>query len=50
VNRKLASLSAFCDWARQADLIPANPTEGILPVDEVKPRPSHWTGGSSMPC
>ena len=39
VNRKLASLSAFCDWAREAELIPANPTEGISQVEGVTPAP-----------
>lgn len=39
VNRKLASLSAFCGWARRAGLIPADPTEGISQVDEVRPAP-----------
>jgi site-specific recombinase XerD len=39
VNRKLASLSAFCEWAREAGLISANPADGISPVDEVRPAP-----------
>ncbi len=39
VNRKLASLSAFCHWAREEGLIPANPVEGIGQVEEVKPAP-----------
>ena len=39
VNRKLASLSAFCEWAREAELIPANPTQGISLVEEVRPAP-----------
>jgi len=43
VNRKLASLSAFCNWARDADLIPANPTKGISLVEQVRPAPK-WLG------
>jgi site-specific recombinase XerD len=39
VNRKLASLSAFCKWARETDLIPANPVAGISLVEEVRPGP-----------
>jgi integrase/recombinase XerC len=39
VNRKLASLSAFCEWAREASLIPANPVQGISLVEEVRPAP-----------
>ena len=39
VNRKLASLSAFCEWARDADLIPANPVQEISPVEEMRPAP-----------
>ena len=39
VNRKLASLSAFCSWAKEAGLIPDNPIEGISQVEEVKPAP-----------
>jgi integrase/recombinase XerC len=39
VNRKLASLSAFCEWAREAGLIPANPVQGIFLVGEVRPAP-----------
>jgi integrase/recombinase XerD len=39
VNRKLASLSAFCEWAREAGLIPANPVAGISLVEEVRPAP-----------
>ena len=39
VNRKLASLSAFCEWAREIDLIPANPTQGISLVEEVRAAP-----------
>ena len=40
VDRKLASLSALFDWARQAELIPADPTEEISPVDEVSSLPN----------
>jgi integrase/recombinase XerC len=43
VNRKLASLSAFCEWAREAGLISANPADGIPLVDEVRPAPK-WLG------
>jgi len=39
VNRKLASLSTFCEWAREASLIPANPVQGISLVEEVRPAP-----------
>ena len=39
VNRKLASLSAFCRWAREVGLIGANPAQGIAPVEEVRPAP-----------
>ena len=39
VNRKLSSLSAFGEWAREADLIPANPAQGISWVEEVRPAP-----------
>lgn len=39
VNRKLASLSAFCTWARGEGLLEANPVEGIAPVEEVRPAP-----------
>jgi integrase/recombinase XerD len=35
----LASLSAFCEWAREAGLIPANPVQGISLVEEVRPAP-----------
>jgi len=37
VNRKLVSLSAFCDWAREAELISANPTEGMSQVEGMRP-------------
>lgn len=39
VNRKLASLSAFCTWAQEEGTIPANPAQGIAPVEEVRPAP-----------
>jgi integrase/recombinase XerC len=39
VNRKLASLSAFCSWAQEGGLIPANPAKGIAQVEEVRPAP-----------
>lgn len=39
VNRKLSSLSAFCEWAREDGLISANPADGISQVDEVRPAP-----------
>jgi site-specific recombinase XerD len=39
INRKLASLSAFCAWALKQDLIPADPTQEIPYVDEVRPAP-----------
>lgn len=39
VNRKLSSISAFCEWARDTDLISANPADGISQVDEVRPAP-----------
>lgn len=39
VNRRLASLSAFCTWARNTGRIAANPAEGIAPVNEIRPAP-----------
>jgi site-specific recombinase XerD len=39
VNRKLSSISAFCEWAIDTDLISANPADGISQVDEVRPAP-----------
>ena len=39
VNRKLASLSAFCDWAQEAGFISANPVAGVGQVEEVRPAP-----------
>ena len=38
-NRKLASLSAFCRWARGDGLIAANPAQGIGQVEKVRPAP-----------
>lgn len=43
VNRKLASISAFCEWARNEHLIEANPTEGIGNVQEVELAPRWLT-------
>ena len=39
VNRKLASLSAFCQWALREGLIPADPTDQISSIEEVRPAP-----------
>ncbi|MGD8969424.1 MAG: tyrosine-type recombinase/integrase [Anaerolineae bacterium] len=39
VNRKLSSLSAFCEWAKEAGLITANPVDGISQVGEVRAAP-----------
>jgi integrase/recombinase XerC len=39
VNRKLSSLSALCRWAREQDMIEANPVEEISQVEEVRPAP-----------
>ena len=39
INRKLASLSAFCAWARDTELISVNPTKGISAVEEVRVAP-----------
>lgn len=39
VNRKLSSISAFCEWARDTDLISANPADGISQVEEMRPAP-----------
>ena len=39
VNRRIASLSAFCTWARNTKLIAANPVEGISQVKESRPAP-----------
>jgi integrase/recombinase XerD len=43
VNRKLASISALCAWARKAGLIEANPTEGIGNVQEMELAPRWLT-------
>jgi len=43
VNRKLASISAFCEWARNERLVEANPTEGIGNVQEVELAPRWLT-------
>jgi len=43
VNRKLASISAFCAWARRENIIEANPTEGIGNVQEVELAPRWLT-------
>ena len=43
VNRKLASISAFCEWARKKDLIKANPAHGIGIVQEVELAPKWLT-------
>lgn len=34
INRRLISISSFCQWAQKTDLIPNNPVEGIRPVAE----------------
>ena len=34
INRSLISISSFCQWAQQNDLIPNNPAEGIRSVAE----------------
>jgi integrase/recombinase XerC len=39
VNRKLASLSAFCTWAREAGIIESDPAEGIQGVGQVEVGP-----------
>jgi integrase/recombinase XerC len=39
VNRKLTSISAFCEWARGAELVSANPTDGISQIDEIRSAP-----------
>lgn len=43
VNRKLASISALCDWARKEGLIEANPAQGISIVQEVELAPKWLT-------
>ncbi|MHB1356269.1 MAG: tyrosine-type recombinase/integrase [Anaerolineae bacterium] len=39
VNRRLASLSRYCGWARAQGLLPANPTDEVKGVRQVKPAP-----------
>ena len=39
VNRRLASLSRYCAWARAQGLLQSNPTEEIKGVRQVKPAP-----------
>lgn len=39
INRKLASLSAFCTWAQEAGIIESDPTKGIQGVGEVEVGP-----------
>ena len=39
VNRKLASLSAFCEWGRGVGLLKGDPTHDIGLVSEVRPAP-----------
>jgi len=39
VNRKLASISAFCRWAIETGFISTNPADPISQVDEVRPAP-----------
>lgn len=43
VNRRLASISAFCEWARKQALIEGNPAEGIANVQEVEMAPRWLT-------
>ena len=43
VNRKLASISALCEWARKAGIIEVNPTKGIGNVQEVELAPRWLT-------
>jgi site-specific recombinase XerD len=43
VNRRLASISAFCEWAKEQSLIEANPTEGIRNVKAVEMVPRWLT-------
>lgn len=47
VNRKLSSVSAFCEWARETDLVSANPANGISQVDEVRTGPK-WLDKSEQ--
>jgi hypothetical protein len=39
INRKLASLSAFCTWAQEAGISESDPTKGIQGVGEVEVGP-----------
>jgi site-specific recombinase XerD len=39
VNRRLASLSRYCAWARAQGLLQGNPTEEVKGVRQVKPAP-----------
>ncbi len=41
VNRRLAALSAYTTWAKQAGLIEHNPTEGVKHVPQVANGPKH---------
>ena len=43
VNRRLASISAFCEWARRENLVDTNPREGIGNVQEVELAPRWLT-------
>jgi len=43
VNRKLASISAFCEWAKSEGLIEANPKDGIGTVQEGELAPKWLT-------
>jgi site-specific recombinase XerD len=43
VNRKLASISAFCEWARRENLIEGNPADRIGNVQEVELAPRWLT-------
>jgi len=43
VNRRLASISAFCRWAQEQGLADGNPCDEISIVPEVRPAPK-WLG------
>lgn len=43
VNRRLASISAFCEWARRENLLETNPREGIGNVQQVELAPRWLT-------
>jgi integrase/recombinase XerD len=43
VSRRLASISAFCEWARRGNLIETNPREGIGNVPQVELAPGWLT-------